>query len=117
MTKTIVCPNGVTHTTTGEEDFVEFIIEPEFVDSYKDYELEPYMEEWEIAEYDEIEDKEYTLGLRVFTVPNLQSVVNPEESMDLWEISKCFKISLHGVKAITRFIDATEDEVEFLHDN
>ena len=39
MTKTITTPNGVTHTTTGEEDFVEFLIEPEFVKDYKDYEL------------------------------------------------------------------------------
>lgn len=111
---TITTPNGVTHTTTGEEDFVEFLIEPEFVEDYKDYNLEPYMEEWEIDAHDGIEDKDYTLGLRVFDVPNLQSIVNPEESMDLYEISKCFKISLHGVKAITRFIDATEEESEFI---
>ena len=115
MTKTITTPNGVTHTTTGDEDFVEFLIEPEWVHIHQEqgWELEPYMEEWEIDEHDQIEDKDYTLGLRVFDVPNLKSVVNPDQYMPLEDIMKCFKVNLLGVKAITRFIDATEVEVQY----
>ena len=111
----IVTPNGVTHTTTGESDFVEFLIEPEWVHIHQEqgWELEPYMEEWEIAEYDQIEDKDYTLGLRVFDVPNLRSVVDPTKDMPLRDIMKCFKVELLGVKAITRFLDACETEVEY----
>ena len=116
MTETIKCPNGVTHTRTGEDDFVSFIVEPDYVDYYKEmFDVEPYNESWEVEELmeeDNTLDEDYIRGLGEFTVPNLKSVVNPDESMDVWEIMKCFKVSAHGLKGWIRFIDSCEEESE-----
>ena len=121
MTKEqIKCPNGVIHTRTGEDDFVSFIVEPHYVEDYKEhFDVEPYNEDWEVDELMEEDsslDEDYLRGLGEITVPNLKSVVNPDESMDVWEIMKCFQVPVYGLKAWIRFIDSCEKETDVFHD-
>lgn len=115
-TEQIKCPNGVIHTRTGEDDFVSFIVEPEFVEDYKKlFDVEPYNEEWEVQqlmEEDSSFDEDYIRGLGEFSVPNLKSIVDPNKSMSVSEIMKCFKIQCGGLKGWVRFIESCEEESE-----
>ena len=117
MTNTIVCPNGATHTKTGDDDWVEFWVEPDDVDYFTEQgvELEPVYEKWEIEETMETNvDKGYVRSLKRFNVPNLRSIVDPGQSMDVREIAKCFKVDYWRTKCWIRFIDSVEVESEIL---
>lgn len=109
----ITCPNGVTHTKTGEDDWIEFWVEPDDVDYFTEqgFELEPCCEEWEVQEVFKGTlgiDEDYARSLMRFNVPNLRSIVDPEKSMDVYEIAKCFKVDFFRTKCWIRFIDSCQ---------
>ena len=120
--KTIVTPNGVTHTQLGvwnedgeRSEEIEFIVEPDFVHAYEGkVELEPWSDEDEIAEWkaegDDF-DEDHVRAMRCFSLPILKSVLSgPDEQLEMHptEVLKCYNLDPYLVKGWVVFVEACE---------
>ena len=120
--KTIVTPNGVTHTQLGvwsddgeRSEEIEFIVDPEFVFAYEGkVELEPWSDEDEIeawkAEGDDF-DEDHVRAMRCFSLPILKSVLSgPDQQlmMEPTEVLKCYNLDPYCVKGWVVFEDFSE---------
>jgi hypothetical protein len=117
--KTIKCPNGVTHLVSdNEDDFIEVIVEDEWVDSFPEQKLEFSFEEWEVKEFAEDEEHAvYLRGMKRFYLPSLLSIVDNSKPMDVSEVAKCFKIkNFFLTKGWVRFTDGVSEESSFDYD-
>lgn len=116
---TIVCPNGVTHTITGDDDFIEVIVDGEFVNAFSEQELEDAHEEWEIEEFATDESHaDYLRSQKRFYLPNLKSIVDESKSMDVYEIAKAFRVkNFFLAKGWIRYVDNGEEESSFDGEN
>lgn len=112
---TILCPNGVTHSVSNnDEDFIEFVVDGEWVDYFTNQELEPYSEEWEIEEFAEDEEHaDYMRKQRHFYLPCLMSIVDNSKPMDVYEVAKCFNVDYFLTKGWVRFIDGVNEDSSF----
>ena len=117
-TTTIKCPNGVTHTITDDDDFIEVIVDGEWVSEFSEQELEPANEEWEVEEFAEDESHaDYLRSQRRFYLPSLQSIVDSSKPMEVDEVAKCFKVKNFSlIKGWVRFIDGCSEESSFDND-